>query len=90
MLLLTFGIRVSEHGTDGQQHLARRQGGRPVVLENVEADRTTAVDVAERTAKTKRTQKKITSKRKSGQNCAAEQPRKGEVRNAVRVGSVQV
>merc|ERR1719189_2147491 len=39
-------IRICEEGRDGKQHLGDRQGGTPLVLQDVEADRTIGIDVA--------------------------------------------
>ena len=40
------GVRVTEKRADRQQHLGDGECGRPLVLEDVEADGTVAVDVA--------------------------------------------
>lgn len=40
------GVGVGKQRADGQQHLADRERGRPLVLQNVEADLPVAVDVA--------------------------------------------
>merc|ERR1719189_3056742 len=39
-------IRVCEEGRDGEQHLRNREGRTPLVLQDVQADRSIRVDVA--------------------------------------------
>ena len=38
-------IGVGQQGADGEQHLRDSEGGRPLIFEDVEADRSIAVDV---------------------------------------------
>ena len=39
------GVRVGQQGADGKEHLGDGEGGRPLVLEDVQADGAIAVDV---------------------------------------------
>ena len=38
-------VGVGQQGADGEQHLGDSEGGRPLIFEDVEADRSIAVDV---------------------------------------------
>jgi len=38
-------VGVSQQGADGEKHLGDSEGGRPLVFQDVEADRSIAVDV---------------------------------------------